>query len=76
MSWFYRTKNKIFRVLRIKLAFWGVLRLPKCRNLPVGSDQESPESIYEYVVSGTLPELIVGGFSNHPFAIYGYAATT
>ncbi len=46
-SWFYRTKNKIFRRLRTKLAFWGLVRLPKCRNLPVASDQESPKSLSE-----------------------------
>ena len=44
-SWFYRTKNEMFRRLRTKLAFWGLLKLPKCHNLPVGSDQESPKSV-------------------------------
>jgi len=46
-SWFYRTKNKIFRRLRARLAFWGLVRLPKCHNLPVASDQESPKSVSE-----------------------------
>jgi hypothetical protein len=46
-SWFYRTKNKIFRRLRARLAFWGLVRLPKCRNLPVAPDQESPKSVSE-----------------------------
>jgi hypothetical protein len=46
-SWFYRTKNKIFRSLRTKLAFWGLLKLSKYHNLPVASDQESPKSVAE-----------------------------
>ena len=46
-SWFYRTKNKVFRRVRTKLAFWGLVRLPKCRNLPVASDKESPKSVSE-----------------------------
>ncbi len=46
-SWFYRTKNKVFRNLRTKLAFWGLVRLPKCHNLPVTSDQESLKSVSE-----------------------------
>jgi class 3 adenylate cyclase len=40
-SWFYRIKNKIFRVLLTKLAFWGLVKLPECHNLPVASDQET-----------------------------------
>lgn len=46
-SWFYRTKNKYFKRLRTKLAFWGLLRLPECHNLPVASDQENPKSVSE-----------------------------
>lgn len=41
-SWFYRAKNEIIKVLRTNLTSWGLLRLPKYRNLPVSSDQESP----------------------------------
>jgi hypothetical protein len=44
-SWFYRTKNEIFRSLRTKLAFWGFLKLPTCHNLPAASDQETRKSI-------------------------------
>ena len=46
-SRFYRTKNKIFRILRTKLAYWGLLKLPKYHNLPVSSGQESPKSVSE-----------------------------
>ena len=46
-SWFYRSKNEIFRSLRTKLAFWGLLKLPKCHNLPVASDQESQTNVSE-----------------------------
>ncbi len=46
-SWFYRTKNEIFKSLRTKLAFWGLLRLPKCHNLPMASDKEIPKSVSE-----------------------------
>lgn len=46
-SWFYRAKTAIFRDLRTKLAFWGLLRLPNYRNLPVASHQESPKSVSE-----------------------------
>ncbi len=46
-SWFYRTKNRMFKSLRTQLAFWGLLKLPQWRNLPVASDQESQKSVSE-----------------------------
>jgi hypothetical protein len=44
-SWFYRTKNGIFRNLRTKLAYWGFLKLPEFHNLPETSDQANSKSI-------------------------------
>ena len=46
-SWFYRAKNKVIKRLRTKFAIWGLLKLPKCHNLPVSPDQESPKSVSE-----------------------------
>jgi hypothetical protein len=40
-SFYYRSKNEILKSLRTKLARWGVIKLPKCHNLPIESDQES-----------------------------------
>ncbi len=46
-SWFYRTKNKLLKRLRTKLAMRGLLKLPKCHNLPVASEQENPGAVPE-----------------------------